>query len=134
MLDEKDLGDLRAYPPRVIEYVVEPPCLRLKHYWQIAVSFRNHCRMIDRLRSSDVTVGLADNMTFREDHIAYYIPYIDPDIRGMVDAAHLTSDFDRICHIYARIVLGHEDDPDCSKIVAVLLKLGFKVKDPSACT
>jgi hypothetical protein len=133
VIDEKDLGDLRAYPPRVIEYIVEPPCHRLKHYWQIAVSFRDHCRAIDRLRSTDVTAGLADSLIFRENHIAFCIPFIDPDLRGMVEGAHLTSEFDRICHIYARIVLGHEDDPDCSKIVAALLKLGFKVSDPSAC-
>ena len=54
----------------------------------------------------------------------------DPDLPGMLMAQNIMeSENTGYCQIYARLVLGHENERDCDEIVKELIGEGFKVGD-----
>jgi hypothetical protein len=57
----------------------------------------------------------------------------DPDLYGMLDAQGLGDKVRDACHLYARMVIGHENDTDCGKILQELKGAGFRVASSGTC-
>jgi len=143
-LTGEDVGRLRT-KPRLISYLTEAPpksnppcpCGRLLYYLLIAKETLNHFQVVDGIRPpSNFPSGQGlVNETSREYVVARHIIERDPDLLGMlITPPDMSSDLDRISHVYARMVLGSETDPNCETIVASLRRLGFSVPAPGTCS
>jgi hypothetical protein len=138
-----DLGRLRANP-RLVSYLVESPtgsssqspCARLILYWSIAKTSLEMNQKVDSLRRPSSYQGprLVDQYGYREDQVAAIIENSDLDFRGMLTAQHLISEINAISHVYARTVVGSENDTNCDLILNTLRIAGFQVPRPGICT
>jgi hypothetical protein len=136
-----DLGRLHANT-RLVDYLVDPPhgkpsppCSRLLLYWGFAKAQLEMLQNVDNLRSPSNFPGpkLVDQFGYREDQVAYIIENTDIDFRGMLAAQHLSSEQNAISHVYARTVVGSENDKDCETILEALRQAGFRVPRPGTC-
>jgi hypothetical protein len=137
-----DLGRLHA-KPRLVAYLFEPVpnpgypphCARLISYWKIAINQLEMLRHIDGLGYPSNVQGprLSEQSAYREDDVALLIENFDTELRGMLLAQQMPSDAElsAVAHVYARIVLGSESDPNCDQILTSLRQAGFRV--PGAC-
>ncbi len=126
MLTGEDWGLLHAYPI-LVTYLLDNAgsgsCSRLKWYRGIARNFLVTDSIIDGLGNQPSNRrGLVDDQSYRETQIADVVIMLDKDLHKMFQAAQaqpMTSDvtIKRICQLYARVVIGHEGDPDCKNIV-----------------
>jgi len=136
-----DWGRLHANP-RLVTYLVEPtssnpsPCARLILYWNYAKNYLELAQNIDRLSNpaNQPGAGLADQYGFREDEVASVIERTDVDFRGMLAAQRLTAELSAISHVYARVVVGSENDPNCARILDAFRRAGFHVPQSGTCT
>lgn len=134
-----DWGRLHANP-RLVAYLVEPttnkqsPCARLILYWNYAKSYLEMAQKIDRLsHPASPGAGLADQFSYREDQVASVIERTDVDFRGMLAAQRLTSELNAISHVYARTIVGSENDPDCEQMLEAFRHSGFQVPRMGTC-
>jgi len=137
-----DWGRLRANP-RLVTYLVErpansqlaAPCARLILYWNFAKANLEMLKKIDALRrpSTFPGAGFADQFSYREDQVALFIENGDIDFRGMLTAQHLASELGAISHVYARTVVGSEDDPSCDPMLDTFRQAGFQVPRAGTC-
>jgi hypothetical protein len=142
-LTADDLGRLRANP-RLVQYLVESPtgsssqspCARLILYWKFAKNSLEMIQKIDALPRPSGYRGprLADRFDYREDQVAAVIENSDIDFRGMLTVQHLISEINAISHVYARTVVGSENDPNCDLILDTLRMAGFQVPRAGVCT
>jgi hypothetical protein len=75
--------------------------------------------------------GLVDDEEWLVYLVAHAIRSLDPDLRQMLDGQEIKSEDETmaICHAYARLVLGHENDENCDKIVHALISAGIPVRE-----
>ena len=142
-LTREDLGKLQA-KPRLLEYLVEKPkqplhmsieeppvpCARLKRYRKVAKNVMDMLAGIDQLSHGPSPYrGLANDQLVRESYTADLIRRSDRDLPGMLMVAKIAeSETPAICQLYARVVMGHENDQDCDQIVDELIRLGFSIR------
>ncbi|MGH6857527.1 MAG: hypothetical protein ACRECP_07795 [Methylocella sp.] len=143
MLNSSDAGILRAKPnlvkhllePKLVKHVLGPNkeyphCFRLIHYRTIAKNVLEMCKENDASAAKGPGFisgqGLAENYKYRELEIARCIQITDPDLFGMLKAEKMLKsetmemDDDKpepMCMLYARLMIGHENDPNCSAIL-----------------
>jgi hypothetical protein len=134
-----DWGRLHTNP-RLVSYLVEPTatnkstCARLVLYWNYAKLHLEMARGVDRLSHKLLPgAGLADQFNYREDQVASVIERTDVDFRGMLAAQSLTSELTAISHVYARAVVGSENDPDCEQILDAFRREHFQVPRLGTC-
>jgi hypothetical protein len=137
-----DWGRLRA-TPRLVSYLVESPprspspapCARLILYWKFAKTNLDMLQKIDSLPRPSNFRGprLADQLPYREDQVALVIENCDIDLRSMLAAQNLTSELTAISHVYARTVVGSENDPNCDQILTSLQQGGLQVPRAGTC-
>jgi len=134
-----DWGRLLA-TRRLVDYVVEnpsrrPPCARLVLYLGFAKQILEMARNIDRLPRPSNFQGprLADQIDYRDNQTALVIQNCDLDLQGMLAAQNLGSELDAIAHVYARMVVGSEDDQNCEGILDSLRRGGLRVPPPGTC-
>jgi len=142
ILTRDDWGRLRA-TPRLVEYLVEAPpdattpipCRRLILYLTYCKSYLTILKGMDSLSPPLNIPGpkLADELNFRTDQVASFIENYDIDLRGMLEAQRLTSEQSAISHVYARTVVGSEDDKNCDQILASLRQGGLHVPQAGIC-
>lgn len=141
MLRSEDYGLLKARR-RLVTYLIEVPvsggrpCARLTHYRRVAWKVWQMLRDTDELASSEPnspTNVLVDDLLLREELIVKLIRSTDLDIQGMVDAQKWNTPLDEICGLYARLVMGHENDLNCDRILEHLRLHGLKVPAPGTC-
>jgi hypothetical protein len=145
ILTRDDWGRLHA-TPRLVEYLVESPphaispvpCRRLILYLTYAKYHLAILKSMDGLSPPLNVPGpkLADELDFRTDQVASFIENYDIDLRGMLDAQpHMTweSDHSAISHVYARTVVGSENDVNCDQILASLRQGGLHVPQAGIC-
>jgi hypothetical protein len=141
-LDGDDWGRLIA-TPRLVQYLIEPPpnvqppkpCVRLVLYLGFAKATQEMLQKIDKSRNPSYyqSAGLVNQLEYRIDQVALFIQSYDPQLRSMLLAQKLDSDSElhAIAHVYARIVVGSENDPNCDQILASLRQAGLDV--PGTC-
>jgi hypothetical protein len=126
-------GILLAYP-ELVTYLVKDtgngPCFRLIWYWKIAKNFLVSGSAVDGL-ATDNLYSFANDEEWRVSRTAEAIQKLDNELRSMLGTVTLPSDITitNICQLYARLVVGHESDPNCKKIVAKLIHAGVKVPE-----
>jgi hypothetical protein len=140
-LRPEDWGRFHAYP-RLVEYIVEtphthqaPPCSRLIMYLRFAKIVFDMSKQIDSLSEPANAPGprLADQYDYREQQVADLIATRDPDLLGMLVPQHLSSDMSTISQVYARTVVGSEDDANCDLILSTFRRAGFRVPAAGTC-
>jgi hypothetical protein len=77
--------------------------------------------------------GFAADLHYRETQTADLIQKRDIDLRGLLEALNAAQEIETVCRVYARMVLGHEDDESNESILAGLRDAGFDVPAPGTC-
>jgi hypothetical protein len=139
-LTADDWGRLHANP-RLVTYLVEPipsnqsPCARLIKHWNYAKYHLELAKRVDLINPVLPGAGLSDQLSFREDQVALTIELTDVDFRGMLAALRppLTSELSAISHVYARVVVGSENDRNCDQILDAFRRSGFQVPRGGTC-
>jgi hypothetical protein len=124
MLQSDDWQTLKARK-RLVTYLIEKTkaghCGHLILYRRLAKIVLNMFQDTDRSANpfNGLRRGFADDPDFHELMLAQLIKKTDLDLRRMIEAEKI--DFDNksmdICKLYARLVIGHEDDLDCDTIL-----------------
>ena len=85
--------------------------------------------LFQRTDSSSSKPDVTDSLGTREEITALVIEEKDEDLYSMLAGQQLSSDADTkaICGVYARLVMGHENDDNCDKIIDALIREGFSV-------
>jgi hypothetical protein len=138
-LTEEDWGRLRA-KPRLVDYLIEKPphgrrCARLILYQKVAKN------VMDALKGTDDLLhrpsyyrGLADDQYGRESQTAGMILKADGGLRGMFVAQNIMDSETQVyCQLFARLVIGHENEPTCDTILDELRAEHFPVPDAGTC-
>jgi hypothetical protein len=125
----RDKGFLKA-KPRLVSYLVEPtkdgPCGHLNLYRNIALKTM---ALFQRTDSGSSKPDVTDSLSTREAITALVIEEKDEDLYSMLAGQQLSSDADTkaTCEVYARLVMGHENDDNCDKIIDALIREGFSI-------
>lgn len=126
MLKSGDLDILRAHP-KILVYLFEKvnyiPCAHLIYYRFIAKKMSQTSEEVEdkRLRKTQSTQKLSSDVELQEILIASCIMSGNDDLGGRLAAIGMgEADKERICKLFARLVIGHENDRDCGTIIAQL--------------
>ena len=57
----------------------------------------------------------------------------DIELPGVLEASHWSDLFDKVTHLYARVVMSHEGDPNCDLILEVFRQAGYRVPPAGTC-
>lgn len=126
MLKSDDLDILRAHP-KILSYLFEKvnytPCARLIFYRFIAQKMNQTSEEVQgrSISKRHSTQKLSADTELQELMIANFIMRMNDDLGGRLVAIGMgEADKDRICKLFARLVIGHENDKDCGIIIAQL--------------
>jgi hypothetical protein len=140
-LSIEDFGLLRA-KPELVKRVIEPnsyggDCARLVYYRSIAKIVIGMFDALDGLRKPGnypAARHFADDPLRLEHGIGDSIKESDIDLQGFMLRPEMQSlKIGDISQLYARMVLGHHNDENCSKIIKELETAKLRVKLPDTC-
>jgi len=130
----EDLGTLKVHPG-LLTYVVaqtaDGRCARLNLYREIAQNVLDSLQKIDRLSPRSVYLSVqtfAETQSLKETITALLIRKKDFELQGMLKNENLEDKIETISLLYARLVIGHETDQNCDRIVAELIEANFPVR------
>ncbi len=114
----------------LVEETVEGSCTRLTKYLNIAKEVLTTFQKIDALYTlpNPRTYKLANNEDLRVQITAKMIQHQDLEIAGILDSLNMPSTDSEVyimCERFARVVIKHENDSDCTNILGELTKVGF---------
>jgi hypothetical protein len=78
--------------------------------------------------------SFADDQALLVSDAADWIQRIDSGLGRRIVALKIGwADKKRVCELYARLVIGHEDDPNCDQILTELKRVSARLKLPGTC-
>jgi hypothetical protein len=109
------------------------PCKHLLLYLTFAKGVLAGAKTVDDRRTT-ITAGtyvkpFVENASYKENAIAAMIEIGDEDLPGLLK---MKLEQSAVSHLYARLVLGHENDENCDKVLDELIRADISVR-ASAC-
>jgi hypothetical protein len=125
MLPRDDKAILKAHP-ELVDYLFEKlpnGWIRLNRYWKWAIQQFQQLQESDELGEDK---RKDDDSNFLAERIAQWIGYYDTDLLSKIEGHPVK--YNKVCMVYAHLVIRHEKDVSCYPILEELRGLRDEVR------